>query len=408
MNYKASDLIKRAMRLADIENTDFLTHEELTQYLNDAWQTVFQWLINQGDKQFVVEASVSAVSGGNEYTEYELPFDFYQLRSLTDRYGNTVNRKTDSGDSGYEIVNDALRVYGSVAGDLIATYYLKPLFLTFPDKEVEVESINILDCAGNAVLDSSGNIKNLITQETLGAIEIDDDYSYKLGNGHVVKYSDSSLEYLNYNGNSLYSTEYEGTLNLLKDESNNILWQTFSNNEYSDVKFALRTVLETSSRVIAVIDKAGVFFDGSLNYKDLVIELEGIPREIIPAEDWDCKRSFFIVFSNSTVKRYVIHDDSIEEIDIDLPTGFFLAQLKYGSLISDGTNYTVYSGIPDTIMNFPSDIYFSLISADLGLRFAMKMNANTDGLNNLYTNMQYVFHDVLGQDADYPRIKNAY
>lgn len=64
MKYTSNQVIKRALNLADISNTDFLTHEEQIQYINDAWQTVYQWLINKGDKQFVKEVYLENAAAG--------------------------------------------------------------------------------------------------------------------------------------------------------------------------------------------------------------------------------------------------------------------------------------------------------------------------------------------------------
>ena len=85
MKYTADQIIERALNLADIANTDFLTHREQLQYLNDAWQTVYQWLINKGDKQFVKEVYLEIAAASNDWTEYLIPADLYQIKSLKNR-----------------------------------------------------------------------------------------------------------------------------------------------------------------------------------------------------------------------------------------------------------------------------------------------------------------------------------
>lgn len=53
MQYTASEIIERAKNLADCGNTDFLSEKEATQYINDAYNFVYQKLIDRGDNYFV-------------------------------------------------------------------------------------------------------------------------------------------------------------------------------------------------------------------------------------------------------------------------------------------------------------------------------------------------------------------
>ena len=86
MKYLASQIIERAERLADISNTDFLTYKEKGQYLQDAWTSVYQQLINKGDKQFVKEVELmNSGSSVGEWTEYELPDDLFQICSVKNK-----------------------------------------------------------------------------------------------------------------------------------------------------------------------------------------------------------------------------------------------------------------------------------------------------------------------------------
>lgn len=191
--YKASEIIERSLRLADINNTDFLTYTEKTQYLQDSWKTVFQWLINKGDKQFVREIELANSFSFHDWTEYELPFDLYQICSLKNKYsGSIVNRHSESqgiNSNTYEVVNNRLRLYGVADGPLLLTYWVNPLYLSFPDKDINIDSLGtILSTAGNSVLTSDGAITNLVTGETVGNIEIEDNHKYVLGNGHVFDY----------------------------------------------------------------------------------------------------------------------------------------------------------------------------------------------------------------------------
>ena len=41
----ASKLITRAKQIADVANSDFLSYDELTDYLNASWKNVYQTII---------------------------------------------------------------------------------------------------------------------------------------------------------------------------------------------------------------------------------------------------------------------------------------------------------------------------------------------------------------------------
>lgn len=40
MKYTVSETVERALQMADLKNTDFLSHKEITDYLQDAWRCI--------------------------------------------------------------------------------------------------------------------------------------------------------------------------------------------------------------------------------------------------------------------------------------------------------------------------------------------------------------------------------
>lgn len=638
MKYRTSQIISRSKDLADIQNTDFLTHEEQTRYLNDAWVTVLQWLIAKGDTQFVNEVILQP-SGFGAITEYEIPFDLYRIKSIKNAVtGSPIMRASVSdgiNSNTYEVVNNTIRLYGVANTPILLTYYLKPLFLTFPDKDIEVElSQDIISAAGNSVLLEDGTIKNLLTGEIVGAVTLDDTKRYKLGNGHIAELYDTEavltntwtdgqnhydadltpmalpagevitrriisnpsgvtvsnngsfyiksnstgtyevrentiiiigddvyssdfvspidafystwtaikggnlgsyytyadkyykkvedsenpgsflyyevlsrtsdaesldptavsdqtiidnldasdpvtfyrclwhkhyhgywtvtgftttainkastvinpalgidnptveekalfellddleseeavtiayleyrlaageyLTYYNFNGKKLYETSLaDGTFSLIYDHEFNILYQKLIDGAYSNSYFMQRQVTKYTDEVPHFIQETYYVTDNKLMRDDIVmLEFDGYaPSEIIPTDDWDNSPAFIIRTSDDTYHVWAVHNDEfVEDIELDITEPIPEALLKYGPLVSNGTNLTVKSHIPDTEMNFPNNIYFSLLSCDLALRYAMKMNAEYSGLQNLYLNMQTTFMSSLSQAGSY-------
>ena len=642
MKYRTSQIISRSKDLADIQNTDFLTHEEQTRYLNDSWTTVLQWLINKGDTQFVNEVILQP-SGFGAITEYEIPFDLYRIKSIKNAVtGSPIMRASVSdgiNSNTYEVVNNTIRLYGVANTPILLTYYLKPLFLTFPDKDIEVAlAQDIVSAAGNSVLLEDGTIKNLLTGEIVGAVTLDDTKRYKLGNGHIAELYDTEavltntwtdgqnhydadltpmdvpagevitrriisnpsgitvsnngsfyiksnstgtyevrentiiiieaggsedvyssdfvspidafystwtpikggnlgsyytyadkyykkvedsenpgsflyyevlsrtsdaesldptavsdqtiidnldssdavtfyrclwhkdyhgywtvtgftttainkastvinpalgidnptaeekalfellddleseeaatiayleyrlaageyLTYYNFNGKKLYETSLaDGTFSLIYDHEFNILYQKLIDGAYSNSYFMQRQVTKYTDEVPQFIQEIYYVSDNKLMRDGVVmLEFNGYtPSEIIPTDDWDNSPAFIIRTSDDAYRVWAVHNDEfVEDIELDITEPISEALLKYGPLVSNGTNLTVKSHIPDTEMNFPNNIYFSLLSCDLALRYAMKMNAEYSGLQNLYLNMQTTFMSSLSQAGSY-------
>ena len=653
MKYSVEQLIQRAKNLADLGNTDFLSHTELTQYVNDAWTTLYQWLINQGDKQFVTEVSLRGTGVGN-YVEYEIPHDLYQIISIKSKWGGLLTRHADSQgrnhNGTYEVINNKIRIYSGL-DDLILTYYRIPLFLTFPDETLRVDLTgrSVISSAGNAVLLNDGEIRNVLSGEVLGKINLTDDRDYKLGNGHVVEtyitdavltdtwsygegflnsdltsmsepegtvnesqvitnpsgttikdsnnnlyirtlaegeyefsdigliqigtenykavdltspaanfltgwtfarasnapfdqviiYNDTwynrvdeggtnqyypvlgyntsyeavvdtvvsdelliqeleglplnnvykllatknyhgfytvtgftktaitrsqyvingnvalgtynpaiqgdidlwdelneaeaitvsyleyrkaagaYLTYFDYIGNVLYSTtSQDSSYSLCFDEEFNIYWQIMRLGGYGNLYLMnrLEYEYEGTEAIIQVLDNdywklyhnEDELYLESINYGE-IFRFDFIPEEIVRTDDWELSKCFIIRDTNEKFHLLILHEPNvIEQIDLDIKAFNTLALLKYGPLTTNGTSVLLQSHIPDTALNFPNELYFSLIAADLGLRFACKINANTDGLNSIYTNMKNQYLNSLGQDGDYLRIKNVY
>ena len=138
IRYNASDVIKKAKQLADLENSDFISWNESITLLNDAYQNVYQKSINKGNNDFVrvIQTSEKCIN---------LPRDFYQLKALTlkqDRFNTPIMRRPQNGsfdDLSYDIYNNTLLINGYSSGTIILEYYPTPLTLTLPNKDEVID-----------------------------------------------------------------------------------------------------------------------------------------------------------------------------------------------------------------------------------------------------------------------------
>lgn len=89
LHYKASEIVSRAMTLANIQNSSFVSATENRQLINDAFWTLYQVMIDEGDVFFLKTIKHPSFDEG----VYVLPDDFYQLFAIRDNYGNGVLRK---------------------------------------------------------------------------------------------------------------------------------------------------------------------------------------------------------------------------------------------------------------------------------------------------------------------------
>ena len=418
--YKASEIISRDYDLADIKNTDFLTHEENTHYINDAWKQVYQWLINKGDKQFVKEVQLSGASF-NDYTEYELPEDLYQILSIKSKSGYIVNRKSESesySSATYEVFNDKLRLYGC-ASDLIMTYWTVPIWITYPDRELPFEldaDRTIVSHNQNCVLLDNGAIINVVTGETIATVDADIAANGQLGNGLIYeKYDHGSLARVwNFNGN-LVTTLPSYSFGV-KDYNDNILYQYDSKLKYVGSDKVIRTIDDYEKILMLLLKDVDVYIvrnDDEVNslfigdtkvdelgmmYEDAVFRLVG---DFTPLGE----NTFSF---RDKVYTYDPTTNEVFEYNIESNYPIRLANLKYGNLVTNFSDFKVVSAAEDTEFNFPNEIYIQLLACDLAIRYCMKMNADFTGLNNLYQTMQTTFMNTLSQDANYSRIINVY
>lgn len=91
LHYKASDIIARAMTLANIQNSSFVSATENRQLINDAFWALYQIRIDEGEVFDLITLDHDIVF--NSKGEFILPDDFYQIYAVRDNYGNGVLRK---------------------------------------------------------------------------------------------------------------------------------------------------------------------------------------------------------------------------------------------------------------------------------------------------------------------------
>lgn len=122
---KASDLVRRALQLADLENTSFPSAEENRTYISMSFFDVFQEAINEGEKYWFESTEL------NE-GENNLPEDFYQLYDIkmVEKNRRIPRKQRNMGidETWYEIKKDKI-ILNKVPETAVMEYWPKPFEL---------------------------------------------------------------------------------------------------------------------------------------------------------------------------------------------------------------------------------------------------------------------------------------
>lgn len=397
----ASKLITRAKQIADVANTDFLSYDELVDYLNVSFKNVYQTIIQYNLNVFTVEANLVGSSG-----VYKLPFDCYQIKSVKNPYtGVEIPRKADSESmygSHYEIVNDNL-VLGSSCGPVTITYWRKPYFLTFPNATLETnynkaEDVEILDVCKDAILvkdtENKYYIKSLLTDSKLDLpfIEPNEYEKIYLGNNFIVGINVTDYEVKDFDGNLVFygdiTADYfiksdDGLIYIGVLDTDNVKILELDNvTEVTSIKFTSRP------ENIICIDNEFYF----------------VEKDAMPVGIFDCRPAYTTPDKN----LHLINDQFDRSKDIiefvSIPTMGKLICTNYGFLDFSGK---LYSNVPDTQLSFPNNLFFDCISYDLAIRLLCKMNADSSGVENLNRNAWSQLTAAIDQNADFQVVKKV-
>ena len=395
----ASKLIRRAKQIADVANSDFLSYNELTDYLNASWKNVYQTIIQYNLNIFTVDANLVGSSG-----VYKLPFDCYQIKSVKNPYtGVEIPRKADSESmygSHYEIVNDNL-VLGSSCGPVTITYWRKPYFLTFPNATLETnynksEDTEILDVCKDAILvkdaENKYYIKSLLTDSKLDLsfIEPNEYEKIYLGNNFIIGINGSNYEVKDFYGNLVFHGEITADYFIKSDDG--IIYIGVLDTDKVNI-LELDNVTEVTSIKFTSKPENIICIDNEFYFVKKAGMLIGI---------FDCRPAYTTPDKN----LHLINDKFDRSKDIiefvSIPTIGKLICTNYGFLDFSGK---LYSNVPDTQLSFPNNLFFDCISYDLAIRFLCKMNADSSGVENLNRNAWNQLTASIDQNADFMRVK---
>lgn len=415
MQYTASELIERAKNLADCGNTDFLTEKEATQYINDAYNYVYQKLIDRGDSFFVKKMEVST-------GVYPLPSDFYQLRSIKDPYsGFVLTRKSGNAsfnETGYEIVNNKLIIGGTSLHNLEATYYPNPTYVTINSPEKEIGKLPVPNgkygIYGNKFVCEAED--SIIVYDWVN--ETTTNLTLQLAEEIEAMYVSKSSFFI-ITDTTIYCYDFEGNLINQYSKSGNVL-------------------IRLENGIIRVEQR----IDNQIKYRGKDITLELVPELYLAATEGyifyrnngklyvqktdeeesteieDAIDNFIatrvngkagVLFYNNKPKIFVINWSSVEHINADFESfiGFY-DNKDYGMIYTDGVVCYKRGVLPETVFNYPNNTYYTLIAYIIATYLVAKQGGDVSILAAQKEKAESDLEDNSNDAWSPVRIKNVY
>lgn len=415
IQYKASDIITRAMQLADLENSAFIPFSEKIALLNEAYTSLYQKSINRD-----VNAFVKYINTRNNIIQF--PPDFYQLKSITmsnGRFTTPITKRPANGnftDLSYDIVNNTLQINGlsgTIADNICIEYYPVPTTLTFPNRNERIELGDILDIKGHTYIIKGEDADHIFIRN------IDDSDWYKEFTAtdienwliHIeddwVTLTDSATTILfNQGSGSEITTNYPVVIykghTYLYDGTNLVI------PELNIVVEPLNIDVSNCSIVMLSNDKTkwcGQNYNGGFY-------INGTHQDFSASKMFYWEDKVYLCNGTNLLQLYDFTTDktisSLEQTavvaiqDINPDTGYGYLGKKMG-------HYEMISFFGDTLLNFPNNTYFVYMSYLLALAFRQKQGSDYTQLAEL-TNLaeQTFFDSIVRDDWCVTRITNIY
>lgn len=467
IRYNASDVIKKAKQLADLENSDFISWNESITLLNDAYQNIYQKSINKGNNDFVrvIQTSEKCIN---------LPRDFYQLKALTlkqDRFNTPIMRRPQNGsfdDLSYDIYNNTLLVNGYSNGTIILEYYPTPLTLTLPNEDEVID----LPIGSDETL--VGVYKNVYFVRRTDK----KDPSKPLYNKtYIVAINRDTGEEAKVAEQSIYTEEYTVSNDILFSIGDYVLFtgkhhDAVGSGTYNDFDCIIRlNIVDFSLNTQDRKDKYGHYLANGFSFYDdtecdLSISSNRVYSATIYGKDYDLKNNDVIVstyafitvlskdmkhtfcldsehlylyvdgkqisyvnkvmhvmgdsvYLQSGGKNYctILDINTNEKTSLIAPskkpiwgTVGFDKQTGYGYyyLLGD-SKIVIHSFLEDTELNFPNNTFFNYLAYSLALSFKVKQGSDISAFMPLLETAENTFYDSLTKDDwSFTRITNVY
>lgn len=411
ITYTSSDIIKRATQIADLENSDFISFNEKIALLNESYVALYQKLINKGDNAFLryINTNKSII---------DLPQDFYQLKAVllnNNGYLQPIKRRPQNQndkDLSYEIINNTLKINGHYSGGSISIeYYPTPVTLTFPSEKLSIPFDNVLAMHNDWIItgiynnnELTGLMLNNLNDNSIN-VELNGNKLIHVADDYVVTKDDKYYLFNLKTGKTIETVyipvSFKSRMFLYNDskllmvENNSIAY-----NDLPAIKDKVDLIMFSDDL------KHFIYKTDKVKIDDKEIELKQNPKHFYQ------KNESVIITTDSNYVVDVNYNGDYQEIiknDCIIDVIKFDDNTGYGYLTQELNGYYVTSFFDDTELNFPNQMYFTLMAYLLAISFKIKQGSDISGLQLSYEKAEETFYDTLSNDDwNYTRITNVY
>lgn len=408
IKYTSKDIVNRAEQLADLQNSDFISDSEKSALLNEAWNALYQKIINANDRTFIKSASVS--------DGYRLPSDFYQLSSLyVTKDHQQINRMNAAQMRGYSITNNTLylsREYNDI--EVTLEYFPNPKTIFYNSGKKEYLTDDFFDgippkmwLGGDLYINNNDSVVDIndIEQEKFDNFALTNFLIAK--NGCVKDVSHQIFALIpyseNYNPGPAKSTPW-----LIK--GNDVTYDNIVSDE--DLFDYIACVMDKTQQICYFIGRNGKLFDKNFNE----IKNDGTSFDFLNTPFFCRSDGIYIKAFNIDIQRkehnylYRVLGDVVEVFSFGMDSFCCFLDDEY-CVVKDGITGKYYKQAYgfNTLFDYPNNIYFTLLAYSLAVSFKMKQQGDVTLLNGELEKCMNQFFDSINRDDNQSYVmKNVY
>lgn len=390
IKYRASGIIKRAEQIADLENSDFISENEKLTLLNEAFQILFQKVINTNDRFFIKEVTVE--------DGMELPYDFYQLSNLyVKRTHQAITKRNNVQTVGYEIKNNNIYLSEEYHNAEIIMEYI-PVPPTIELKEKTKDSPFTVE-----PLAANHKIYVTVSEGTLLEVRY-------IGSDNIIKTDivyEPTKEYSVFNNGILYTLEGVNTFYDFKKQGSVTLQDVPVILEDTLYLYNNGNITDTDGNTTGYIINIGKDPDCKIIYTDLELtyQLCGNKYIINDLDPIACSELKMKAFMNGEVIA-MNKANKIIKLGVEGEIVIYTNE-EVVCLVSDKYALTrnIFAGadyleglMDDTLLDFQNNLFYTVLAYQLAISFKVKQSADTTQLAALYNQAETQFFDSISRD----------
>jgi len=431
---RASEIIRLALTMSQINNTDALSWRDKIDMLNQSYIRLYTDLNNSGDLYYSKEIVFDSLTNedGQRDNRIKLPKDFWKLLTLGYRSNIRgdiipIERAPNSGQyfSGYKIINNEVLFDNFFTpGLLVLRYIPQPQTITYPRQGYAVagkavqaayDSLNDVIVLGNAgditvINRPAGKVASIAIADEKGNVP----YILAVSKGIIYAVTKKGIFLYDYDLNA--PIVFEGPFDLY---AHSIGWEEGIITSMNGI--ILKYI--AGSKPVESVDYWN-FLDGNITRTEkseyvFLNESEIIDiTEIFQGDSFVIADPYIYINKNGSVKVY----DNFEPADFAPATvGKGIKKgIVLGAEANNDSGYGVifkdfYSGLnmegfaSDTVMNYPMNTFFDFLTADLAVKFRIALDIPTGELPALVSDYHDTLMRSISRDAfKAQRINNAY